>query len=230
MGVWEDNSQAAAYTSHVCANQGLYECTGAACGNNPSSGRYNAPCDKDGCDFNSYRMGNTTFFGAGMTMDTTKPFTVVTQFTTSDGTATGTLVEIRRLYVQNGVIIRNSNISPGNSITDHFCNQQKAEFGDNNNFKSIGGLEVIGPALKGGMVLVMSLWDDYSVDMLWLDSDYPTTANPATPGIARGSCATTSGNPPQVESQYGSSKVIFSNIKSGDLGSTYGNGNEPVAP
>jgi cellulose 1,4-beta-cellobiosidase len=180
-------------------------------------------------------MGNTTFFGAGMTMDTTKPFTVVTQFITSDGTATGTLVEIRHLYVQNGVIIRNSNvdipnISPGNSITDQFCNQQKAEFGDNNNFESMGGLGIMGTALKGGMVLVMSLWDDYSVDMLSLDSDYPTTANPATPGIARGSCATTSGNPPQVESQYGSSKVIFSNIKSGDLGSTYGNGNEPVAP
>ncbi len=170
-----------------------------------------------------------------MTVDTTKPFTVVTQFITSDGTATGTLVEIRRLYVQNGVIIQNSkvdipNMSPVNSITDQYCNQQKTEFGDNNNFELMGGLGAMGTALKGGMVLVMSLWDDYSVDMLWLDSDYPTTASPSTPGVARGPCSTTSGSPPQVESQYGSSKVIFSNIKVGDLGSTYGNGNEPVAP
>jgi hypothetical protein len=69
---WEANSQAAAHTLHVCANHGLYECTGTACG------RYNAPCDNGGRDFNSYRMGNATFFGTGMTVNTTKPFTVVT--------------------------------------------------------------------------------------------------------------------------------------------------------
>ena len=233
MDIWEANSQAAAYTPHNCANQGLYECTGAACGNNPSSGRYSAPCDKDGCDFNSWRMGNETFFGPGMTVDTTKPFTVVTQFITSDGTATGTLTEIRRIYEQNGVVIQNSNVdipgmSAGNSITDQFCNQQKTAFVNENEFETMGGLAAMGTALKGGMVLVMSLWDDYSVDMLWLDSDYPTTASPSTPGISRGPCSTTSGNPPQVESQSGSAKVIFSNIKVGDLGSTYGNGNEPV--
>jgi cellulose 1,4-beta-cellobiosidase len=135
----------------------------------------------------------------------------------------------------NRVIIQNSNvdipnIALGNSITSAFCNQQKAEFGDNNNFETMGGLAAMGTALKGGMTLVMSLWDDYSVNMLWLDSDYPTTANPATPGIARGPCSTTSGSPPQVESQSGNAKVVFSNIKVGDLGSTYGNGNEPVAP
>ena len=28
-------------------------------------------------------------------------------------------------------------------------------------------------SLDRGHVLVMSLWDDYSVNMLWLDSDYP---------------------------------------------------------
>lgn len=86
----------------------------------------------------------------------------------------------------------------------------------------------MGKALQSGMVLVMSLWDDYSANMLWLDSDYPTTGSPSTPGVSRGPCSTTSGNPPQVESQSGSAKVIFSNIKVGDLGSTYGNGNEPV--
>lgn len=75
----------------------------------------------------------------------------------------------------------------------------------------------------------MSLWDDYSVDMLWLDSTYPTTKSPSVPGVGRGPCSTTSGNPADVESQHGNAKVIFSNIKVGDLGSTYGNGNEPVS-
>lgn len=65
-------------------------------------------CDPDGCDFNSYRLGNTSFYGPGKTVDTTKVFTVVTQFITDDGTDTGTLSEIKRFYVQNGVVIPNS--------------------------------------------------------------------------------------------------------------------------
>ena len=28
------------------------------------------------------------------------------------------------------------------------------------------------------MVLVMSLWDDHEVNMLWLDSTYPATVSP----------------------------------------------------
>ena len=34
--------------------------------------------------------------------------TVVTQFITSDGTDNGDLIEMRRLYVQNGKVIQNS--------------------------------------------------------------------------------------------------------------------------
>ena len=235
MDIWEANSQAAAYTPHNCAQQGLYECTGDACGNDASSARDSAPCDKDGCDFNSWRMGNETFFGPGMTVDSTKPFTVVTQFITTDGTATGSLAEIRRIYVQNGVIIPNSaadvsGVPAVNSITDAFCNEQKAAFGDSNEFEVMGGLAAMGKAMQTGMVLVMSLWDDYSVDMLWLDSDYPTTSPATSPGVSRGPCSTNSGVPSQVESQSGSAKVIYSNVKVGDLGSTYGNGNNVVPP
>lgn len=36
-------------------------------------------CDKDECDFNSFRMGDTTFYGPGETVDTSKAVTVVTQ-------------------------------------------------------------------------------------------------------------------------------------------------------
>ena len=35
------------------------------CGDNDAGDRFKGVCDKDGCDFNSYRLGNTTFFGAG---------------------------------------------------------------------------------------------------------------------------------------------------------------------
>ena len=138
------------------------------------------------------------------------------------------------------------------------------------------------------MVLVMSLWDDHDVHMLWLDSDYPPTkpvrraaprpvpcgwcpfalaglmqacylfgslaservsvkallllllwcqllaflawlvavcccaSNPqaSAPGVSRGTCATTSGDPDEVEKDYPNSNVVYSNLRVGDIGST----------
>merc|ERR1712179_794269 len=55
-------------------------------------------------------------------------------------------------------------------------------------------------------------------DMLWLDSTYPVDSS--DPGAVRGSCATTSGAPDDVEKEQGSSKVMFSDIRWGPLGST----------
>lgn len=222
MDIWEANSISAAVTPHPCSVKGQTECTGADCGY-PS--RYSGVCDPDGCDFNSYRMGNTSFYGPSKIVDTTQPFTVVTQFITSDNTSTGTLSEIRRLYVQNGKVIQNSQSTisgvTGNSITDDFCTAQKTAFGDTNDFSSKGGLAVMGESLARGTVLVLSVWDDYEAYMLWLDSDYPTTGDPSTPGIARGTCATTSGQPSDVESSDTSASVTYSNIKIGPIGSTY---------
>lgn len=77
MDIWEANSMAAAYTPHPCSVVGQTRCSGTDCG---IGARYSSMCDADGCDFNSYRMGDTTFLGMGKKVDTTKPFTVVTQF------------------------------------------------------------------------------------------------------------------------------------------------------
>eukprot|EP01113_Clastostelium_recurvatum_P022123 TRINITY_DN2633_c0_g1_i5.p1 TRINITY_DN2633_c0_g1~~TRINITY_DN2633_c0_g1_i5.p1 ORF type:complete len:329 (+),score=113.53 TRINITY_DN2633_c0_g1_i5:314-1300(+) len=224
MDIWEANFNAAAYTPHVCSVQGQYRCSGDDCGDGDN--RYGGVCDKDGCDFNSYRMGVKNFLGKGLTVDTSSKFTVVTQFITADNTSTGALKEIRRLYVQNGKVIQNSKTSVQgmqtyDSVSDQFCNAQKTAFGDKNDFEAKGGLASMGKALDYGMVLVMSLWDDHTADMLWLDSDYPPTKSASTPGVSRGPCATTSGKPTDVESQYPNSSVTFSNIKWGDLGSTY---------
>lgn len=59
------------------------------------------------------------------------------------------------------------------SITDQMCDESKAFFGDIDDHKLKGGLKQMGEAMKRGMVLVMSLWDDHDVNMLWLDSNYP---------------------------------------------------------
>jgi cellulose 1,4-beta-cellobiosidase len=160
-----------------------------------------------------------------MIVDTTSPFTVVTQFVTDDGTSSGTLAEIKRFYVQNGEVIPQSESTvsgaSGNSITTDFCTAQKTAFGDEDIFSTHGGLEGMSAALADGMVLVMSLWDDHSADMLWLDSIYPTTASSTTPGAARGSCDISSGDPKDVESESANAYVIYSNIKIGPLGSTF---------
>ena len=227
MDIWESNSISTAYTAHVCTVQGQTRCEGTQCGDTDAGQRHNGVCDKDGCDFNPYRLGDKNFFGpaSNFTIDTTKPFTVVTQFITSDGTDNGDLSEIRRLWVQNGRVIKSNNVMVGgksyNSITDDFCNAQKQAFGDPNDYEKRGGNKVMGGSLESGMVLVLSLWDDHAVHMLWLDSTYPPDKSPTAPGVARGTCSTSSGDPADVESQHPNAYVTYSNIKYGELDSTY---------
>ncbi|KJA25341.1 carbohydrate-binding module family 1 protein [Hypholoma sublateritium FD-334 SS-4] len=236
MDVWEANNNAAAFTPHPCTVSGQTRCDSTADDGCGTTDRYNSVCDPDGCDFNSFRMGNTTFYGAGMTVDTTKKFTVVTQFITDDGTATGTLSEIRRIYVQDGVVIQNSNVNiPGlsptiNSITTDYCTDQVTVFDDTPSFSDKGGLAAISTGMAAGMVLVLSVWDDYAVNMLWLDSDYPTTSDPSSPGVARGSCPTTSGVPATIETTEANASVTYSNIKFGDIGSTFSAGSGTGSP
>ena len=227
MDIWESNSISNAYTPHVCTVKGQTRCEGIACGDDAAGQRHDGVCDKDGCDFNPYRLGDKTFFGpsSNFNINTTLPFTVVTQFITVDGTDTGDLSEIRRLWVQNGKVIPSAIVTVGgqkyNSINDSFCNAQKQEFGDPNDYEKRGGDKTMGEALEQGMVLALSLWDDHAAYMLWLDSDYPTNKSSSSPGVARGTCAITSGRPKDVESQHPNAYVIYSNIKYGELGSTY---------
>jgi len=219
MDIWEANSISAAVTPHSCSTISQTMCQADACGGTYSSNRYAGVCDPDGCDFNSYRQGNTTFYGPGKTVDTSSKFTVITQFIATSGT----LSEIKRFYVQNGKLIPNSQSTiagvTGNSITPAYCTAQKAAFGDNTSFMDKGGFASMSSALSAGMTLVMSLWDDHYADMLWLDSDYPTTKDASTPGVARGTCATSSGVPATVEA--GSASVTYSNIKFGPINSTF---------
>ncbi len=224
MDIWEANQNGAAVTPHVCSVSGQTRCSGTQCGDGDE--RAEGICDKDGCDFNSFRMGDQTFLGPGKTVDTRQKFTVVTQFLTNNNQTSGQLSEIRRLYVQNGRVIANSKTNiPGmaqfDSITDQFCQAQKTAFDDTNTFESLGGLAQMGNAFQKGMALVMSIWDDHDANMLWLDGSYPTDVPATNPGVARGPCAANSGIPTTLETQSAGSTVSFSNIKVGPIGSTY---------
>ncbi|KAI0635812.1 cellobiohydrolaseI [Trametes polyzona] len=224
MDVWEANMNGAAFTPHVCSVQSQTRCEGTQCGDGDE--RYDGLCDKDGCDFNSFRMGDQTFLGPGKTVNTNQKFTVVTQFLTNNNQSSGQLSEIRRLYVQNGKVIANSKTNvPGlgafDSITDEFCNAQKQVFGDTNTFEQLGGLNTMGQAFQRGMALVMSIWDDHAANMLWLDSTYPTDVPASNPGVSRGPCPANSGIPATIENSEASASVTFSNIKTGPIGSTF---------
>jgi len=161
------------------------------------------------------------FFGPGLTVDTTQPLTVVTQFVAPGGV----LSEIRRIYRQNGKVIQNTKVNlPGmpayDSVSDKFCADQKKVTGDPNDWARKGGAAAMQKALQSGLVLVMSLWDDHAARMLWLDSNYPLNKPVNQPGVPRGPCATTTGDPAELERDYPNSSVKFSNIRVGEIGST----------
>ncbi|KFZ00907.1 hypothetical protein V501_10368 [Pseudogymnoascus sp. VKM F-4519 (FW-2642)] len=195
MDIWEANSMATVFTPHPCSVDGIYGCKGDECG---SSG----VCNKPGCGWNSYQQGNTSFYGPGLIVDTTKTFTVTTQFITDDGTTTGKLTEIRRYYTQNGVLYPNPVSTSYNGL-----NYIDEDFGCSDT-DSFGGLTVHGEALGRGMVLIFSVWQDSSQFMHWLDSD---TAGP---------CSSTEGDPANIKANNPEAAITYSNIKWGELGST----------
>lgn len=206
MDIFEANSRSSSYTLHPSTVDDVHH------------------VESDGCTFNSWANGDRDFYGRGKKIDTTKKMTVITQFITSDGTANGPLVEVRRLWVQDGVVHQNSNFKysglNGNSLTDKFCNAQKKLFGEDNTYMDHGGTEAMGHWMDRGMVLSMAIWVDPDEHMLWLDS-YDQNEDPSQPGVEHGPCAPDTGKPSDVTSQQPDATVTFSNIRIGDIGSTY---------
>ncbi len=218
--IWEGNSVATAYTPHVCSVSGQTRCEGSACGNS-SVGL----CDKQGCDFNLFRLGNKTFYGHNKSINTTKPFTVITQFITSSGTDSGNLYEIRRIWKQDDKFLSNTTVwiddKQYQSVTDSYCNAQKQEFKDYNRYEELGGCKVMGDAMDRGMVLSMSILDDPDTYLLWLESNFPANESTSIPGVARGPCNVTTGRQGDLIDHHYDSTVTLSNIRYGEIGSTF---------
>lgn len=78
----------------------------------------------------------------------------------------------------------------------------------------------MGEALKRGMVLVLSIWDDYGSHMKWLDGVFPPNADPNSPGVAKGPCSRESGNPDDLRKNYPNSYISVTSIKYGLIGKT----------
>jgi cellulose 1,4-beta-cellobiosidase len=159
----------------------------------------NGQCQSDGCGFNAYRYGAKTFWGTDVNVNA--KITVVTQFLTTGGS----LSEVRRLYVQGGKKIPNPtlriyNTADYDSISEGFCRTAGHQT------DGWRGLAHMGESFAKGHVLVFSLWD--SNDMGWLDgnTEYGPCGNPSKDSIE-------AANPDMT--------VTWSNIKFGDIDSTY---------
>ncbi|KAG2506865.1 hypothetical protein JM18_009373 [Phytophthora kernoviae] len=225
MDIWEASSMATAYTTHACLTDGQQRCLAEADCGSTNTTRYSGWCDMDGCDFNPFRLGNKAFYGRGkeFDIDTTRQFSVVTQFVTDDNTGTGELVEIRRLYKQDDRVVGNPKstwpfLNGTDSITDAMCNASKIHFDDS--VYPHNQLALLGQQMVGGMTLAMSVWVDYGANMTWLDSWW-TGDDTALPGVLRGRCPNPGGDPETVFAESPNAAVKFMNIRSGDFGSTY---------
>ena len=213
-------------TTHGCTTDGFYLCQRPdECGDED---RYGGVCDKDGGSFHPYRLNSRDFYGYGpaFTVDSSKPMTVVTQFLTEDGTDESDLVEIRRIYVQDGVVIANAEvgyeeIGDYDSITDEFVSSYKGFFGEVNDYEAKGGLKQMGEALGRGVAISFCVWDDAEGQMRWLDSIQPPDADPSIPGVVNGPCPVDAGVPQEMQTLYPDAYVTFSNMKIGTINSTF---------
>ncbi|KAF2846584.1 glycoside hydrolase family 7 protein [Plenodomus tracheiphilus IPT5] len=194
MDIWEANSRATQIAPHTCDTPSLFACTGDEC-------KANGKCDKNGCGDNPYRHRNSKdFYGPGLKVDTTKPFTVVTQFPADKN---GVLQAIVRKYVQNGVVIENA--AKNITMDQEYCSAQ----GGAESYNRLGGHKGMGEALARGMVLAMSVWWDVGGGMNWLDAE------------GAGPCSTTEGFPDEIRKVVKAPVVKFSKIKWGEIESTY---------
>jgi cellulose 1,4-beta-cellobiosidase len=202
--VWEANKAATQWAAHPCnIKESAYVCESDC-----------QQCDTSGCGWNPYRDDGsgkiTGFYGPGKTVDSTKKFTVVTQYITDSGTDNGNLKEIRRLWIQNGKVYETPAKTAWNGtgnvdykyMNDAYCGSNLG----NQGYGQRGGDAAFTAAFKRNAILAMSLWTDGS--MSWLDEGN------------RGDCSNPGGKDAVISANK-NSYLEISNIKFGDIDTTY---------
>lgn len=165
-------------------------------------------CDKSGCAWQPWRVNITDYYGQGpkFKVDTTRKFTVITQFPTD---SKGVLRAIKRFYIQDGKLIDSYTVdAPGlpkvNEMTEELCVATKSK-----RYLDLGGHKEMGESMDRGAVLIFSIWWDEGGGMTWLD------ANEAGP------CVAGEGLPSNIVKVEPFPEVTFENVRWGELGSTY---------
>lgn len=140
-----------------------------------------------------------------MTVDTLRPFKVVTQFPAEQGV----LKSIRRFYIQDNNVIENAFVNNPSWPNTNFIDDSYCQASGATEFLRLGGNAVMGDAMSRGMVLSMSVWWDTSTYMSWLDAG------------SAGPCNATEGTPANIQLIQPNTAVAFGNIKWGDIESTF---------
>ena len=160
-------------TSKPCTLDGLHTCRDYDCWD-----PWTATCDRHGCDYNPFRVGNTDFFGRGKTVDTNEPFTYVPcprrrTITTvaNDGRVVTRFTEeaVTQFFIQDGVKIEApapvldgfESIETG-GISGEYCDVKAWEFQERDTFIELGGITRQNQILRQPLVLAMSIKDDVS--------------------------------------------------------------------
>ncbi|EQB46374.1 glycosyl hydrolase family 7 [Colletotrichum gloeosporioides Cg-14] len=211
--VWNSNSRAFQTSSKICSRINSYSiCENEACGEERLR-----QCDGDGCDYNPYRLGVTDFYGIGGDVDTSKKFTVVTQFAED---------KITKFFIQDGKRIDAPspalpNFPDVNGLSKEYCRAKTWQFSEPDTFEALGGVARQNDILRRPMVMALSIQDDYYAWNVWLDSTYPVDRG-NDPGVTRGPCPWQENDPNDLDTQWAWSKakIAWSNIRFGPIGST----------
>ena len=155
-------------------------------------------CDRSGAGINPYREGLRDLYGPGLKVDSSRPFRVLTSFR-ADGDR---LVEVSQRFESGGVVTEPLR------VTSETIEAQASRFREKSEFDGAGGWASLTKALRDGMVLVLSIWDDAATGMRWLDSTFPPGASGE--GATRGPCD--GENPADLRSRAAAARVSFGNF------------------
>jgi cellulose 1,4-beta-cellobiosidase len=179
------------------------------CGSQEEGHRDKGPTDRNGCYLNPYALGHKKFYGPGsdFTINTKKPFTIVTEFREKNGELDG----MYQYYYQDGKKIEfpDLGLGSGNSMTEKFCQNLVDKYQEDPYFQNNGGLKQFGKAVKRGMTFVISFWDDMATNMNWLDTG------------SRGTCDPEDGDPKNLREKHPDASFAVRHMRWGPIGSTH---------
>jgi cellulose 1,4-beta-cellobiosidase len=179
------------------------------CGSQEEGHRDVGPTDRNGCYLNPYALGAKKFYGPGtdFTINTKKPFTIVTEFRGKSGELDG----MYQYYYQDGKKIEfpDFGLGSGNAMTEDWCQKLVDKYDELPYFQNNGGLKQFGKAVKRGMTFVISFWDDMATNMNWLDTG------------ARGTCDPEDGDPKNLREKHPDASFAVRHMRWGPIGSTH---------
>merc|ERR1712070_816925 len=100
-------------------------------------------------------------------------------------------------------------LGDGNAMTANTCTETFKKFKDDDFFNPRGGMKQLSKAVKRGMTMVLSFWDDMATNMNWLESG------------ARGNCDPKDGDPATLRQKHPDSSFGIRHVRWGPIGSTH---------